>query len=141
MNKIFGFLLALLSSSIATSAQSYNGCLLPDNRVCTDDWIYSSSVYYKASSSNGLPVNRCSWAPTTGSTCYVSAGRNFVCAGFLCLGSYYEYDSPIQGIKNTFTASTVACPIDDYIPHMLLGVSGLGFLFIRRRLLFATATN
>ncbi|GEM_PF-1386991 len=26
------------------------------------------------------------------------------------------------------------CPIDDYIPQMLLGVSGFGFLFIRRRL-------
>lgn len=33
----------------------------------------------------------------------------------------------------------VRCPIDDYIPHMLLSVSAFGFLFIRRHFVFAEA--
>lgn len=45
----------------------------------------------------------------------------------------------VWGTKATFTRTQ--CPIDDYIPHMLFGVSGLGFLFIRKRLLVKPAVN
>ena len=106
------------------------GCLLPNNRVYTDDWTSSSSTYYHDSPYNSLPANRCSWNLTSGvSVCYVSSGRTFVCVGFLCLGgSYYNYDNPIsQGVKGTFTASAVGCPLDESIFYLILPISILGF--------------
>lgn len=134
--KCITLLFCLICTNDLFAQSPATGCLLSDNRVYTDDWTSSSSTYYHDSPFNSLPANRCSWSLTSGgSVCYVASGRTYVCVGFLCLGaSYYVYDNPIrQGVKGAFTASAVGCPLDDYIPFLLLVSGGLGFFVLKNK--------
>ncbi|RZK53629.1 MAG: hypothetical protein EOO87_12435 [Pedobacter sp.] len=49
-------------------------------------------------------------------------------------GGFVRYDYTLTN-ATLVDYGPLPCPIDDYIPYSLLGVSAFGFLFIRKRLL------
>lgn len=64
---------------------------------------------------------------STGTRCYIRTTDQNECLGCPYVNPYY-YQS---GIIYNYTV--VRCPIDDYVPILLLLASGLGFYFLRGR--------
>lgn len=114
MKRILLFLLIFLGICYGSFSQNFsNGCLITNY---TPDRIYISSGgsdYYLTVCNGQSPSNR-----------YASAtGR---------LGAYKSCnDGVYYGYATSYLVAQ--CPIDDYVPYMLLGVGGLGFLVVRRR--------
>jgi hypothetical protein len=130
MKRLFLIFIVFFCSHFFVKAQSSTatGCLLQNNIIYTDDYTFTN--YFKTSSINTLPANRCSWTPVTGPTCYVSASRSFDVFGCFC----YVYASPQTGFSGTFTASTIGCPLDDYIWFLIFPIGILGILYLRKHI-------
>jgi len=97
------------------------GCLVPSqNKVYTDE---GNSNYYD---DDTFTTNACGWTPnTSGTTCDVCVGG--LNPGGNCPGNRVK----IPGFEGSFTM--VLCPLDDYIPLLLLAISILGFSYLRRK--------
>lgn len=120
---IFIFLVFNKSETQAAVGCQAKGYIYVNGPSGWTEWSNATQVSCPNNASNSDQFAKfASYTSTPATTCYV---------GFWGFG----------GAGKLVNYNLVNCPIDDYIPHMLLGVSGLGFLFIRRRLLFATATD
>ena len=104
------------------------GCLL-NNVVYTEKHPslqnLGSPTYYRHPNVP-LAADHCGWAPNIGSACTVCTGGfiNVVGSGLVCFG-------PLEGKENTF--SMELCPLDDFLPFLLIAGGGLGFFFLRKR--------
>jgi hypothetical protein len=111
------------------SAQgSKTGCLLSDNKVYTT----TTAGLYKFNSNTGvvaLSSGYCSWTPTGGIPCTVCFDQNGAYnGGGNCSGS----GNVQSGVYNTFTM--VLCPLDNYIPFLIIAIIGLAGFHLRRNM-------
>lgn len=106
------FLLFFLSIFFSSNAQTFiNGCLITSYNP---DRIYTSlngGDYYITVCNGTSPSNRYAYA--TGSTGGLGSCNNGVVNGYRT--SYF----------------VALCPIDDYIPFILLATAGFGFFYLR----------
>ena len=97
------------------SAQQQTGCLLPNG-----------SIHYQENGVHGGKTNYNSTPNVLSSSvfCVTTVGSNADC-------KVNKKNNPAnQGTKRKFYL--YQCPIDDYIPLLVLAISGIGFFSIRR---------
>ncbi|TCC92242.1 hypothetical protein EZ428_10980 [Pedobacter frigiditerrae] len=129
MKKGILLLCSLFMYACLLAQGSRTGCLLPDNKVYTT----TTAGLYKFNSNAGvvaLSSGYCDWTPTGGITCTVCFDQNGQYNnGGNCSGGSGNVQT---GVYNTFTM--VLCPLDDYIPFLILASSVLGLIHLRKRI-------
>lgn len=147
INKFRYFVLTgiLSSFTLITFAQPIvgNGCKLPNNRryqvsIPSEPGynpLFRNAPGDKNSLWEGTDENSTLYACyrwiSSGGACYVKVPGTSMGCGFFglqpCPASY------TLGVSGYFTSGNVPCPIDDYIPFILLATAGLGFLYLKRK--------
>jgi len=116
---MYKFLYSLLFSGIfiisSASAQQQTGCLLP-----------AGTLHYQANGTSGGKTN-------------YNTNPNVLLSSVFCVATVVSNPNcrvnknsgaSFQGTKRTFYL--VQCPIDDYIPLIILAIGGFGFFSIRK---------
>lgn len=116
-------------SVFSVNAQVYYGCVSNDTGLIYPDNAYGSTYEPNDAQMPGVG-NYCS--PKYQGSCRIRSRND--CRG--CgprvnegTNRYPDYWYYQPGARYSY----VACPIDDYIPFVMLAVGGAGFLFIRKR--------
>ena len=115
---VFAFIFFSFTSS---NAQYIYGCVSDDTGLIYPDLIYDTT-YQTSNPSQPNQGDFCK--PKRVGSCRMRVSfKCSECTGPDRSGWYYQAGSLTRFVE---------CPIDDYIPFMLVLVSGAGFLFIRK---------
>lgn len=96
-------------------AQQQTGCLLPNGRIhYQENGVHGGKTNYNTNPNVLISTVFCVTVVTTNPNCRVNKKSN----------------AANQGTKRKFYL--VPCPIDDYIPLIILAIGGFGFFSIRR---------
>ncbi|RZL47602.1 MAG: hypothetical protein EOP00_11500, partial [Pedobacter sp.] len=72
----------------------------------------------------------------SGGPCYVKVPATSSGCGFFGLQSCPA--SYTLGTNGYFTSGNLPCPIDEYIPYLIIVIGGLGFFYLRRKINYNT---
>lgn len=106
----------------SANAQVYYGCVSNDTGLIYPDNAYGTTYEPDDAQTPGVG-NYCS--PKYQGSCRIRSRTRCRGCGNEINGWYYQ-----PGAEYSF----LACPIDSFIPNVLLVISGAGFLFIRKRM-------
>lgn len=136
MLKFYFFLLIFsicLFTNLTASAHwgtVYSGCQSPGGYIYTDeDGSVSGKPNYKFDNVSDR------WLTPGDVYCKVYSGSN---SCYITVSRYSDaYDDGYRSAWGTYVSfQWVECPIDDYIPLMIIGFAGIGFFAIRKGLIF-----
>ncbi|WP_090992825.1 hypothetical protein [Pedobacter insulae] len=119
---MFRYLLRLLLVGAIVSGnltnvfgQEQTGCLLPNGRIhYQENGVHGGKTNYNTNPNVLISTVFCVTVVTTNPNCRVNKKKN----------------AANQGTKRKFYL--VQCPLDDYVPLIILAIGGLGFFSIRK---------
>lgn len=105
----------LVLGSAKVMAQQYTGCLLPNGKIhYQENGVHGGKTNYNSNPNVLVSTVFCVTVVATNPNCRVNKKSN----------------AANQGTKRKFYL--VQCPIDDYVPFIILAIGGLGFMSIRK---------
>lgn len=131
MKYFFLLVVFLFVSIFSVNAQTYYGCVSNDTGLIYPDEAYGTTYEPNNAQTPGVG-NYCS--PKYKGNCRIrSRTQCRGCGSRVNEGSMWNPD--YWYYQPGYEYSYVPCPIDSYIPDMLLAISGVGFFFIRKRVI------
>ncbi|RZK93156.1 MAG: hypothetical protein EOO98_00465 [Pedobacter sp.] len=132
--RFFSFLMFFALILPAVSSKADDGCLVSGYGMFFQDPVASNPTTFFRGGSYRVTVAECSAGVSPSNSYYVvtTTSSQDCYAGYSGSGSQTNMRNyTFMGKKRVF--NVMYCPIDDYIPALVLGFAGIGVFVIRRR--------